>query len=113
MQEHHYYLIQEILINKCVENQIEIIPIPGVSSITAAMSVSGFNDQFLFYGFLPKKEKRVEKVLSALSIYEFSQVFFVPSLKINFYMKKFKEYFPERKINCERNDKITRRVYKI
>ncbi len=88
----------KLLINKCIENQIEIIPIPGVSSITAAMSVSGFNDQFLFYGFLPKKEKELNKVLSALSIYEFSQVFFVPSLKINFYMKKFKEYFPERKL---------------
>ena len=74
----------KLLINKCIENQIEIIPIPGVSSITAAMSVSGFNDQFLFYGFLPKKEKELNKVLSALSIYEFSQVFFVPSLKINF-----------------------------
>ena len=40
---------------------IKMIPIPGVSSITAAMSVSGFSDQFLFYGFLPKTENEVRK----------------------------------------------------
>ena len=45
------------LINKCIENQIDVIPIPGPSSITSAISVSGFSDQFLFYGFLPKKKK--------------------------------------------------------
>ena len=46
------------------------------------MSVSGFNDQFLFYGFLPKKEKEVDRVLKSLSIYEFSQVFTVFSLDL-------------------------------
>ena len=43
-----------LLVNECLINNIKITPIPGVSSITAAMSVCGFNDQFLFYGFLPK-----------------------------------------------------------
>ena len=45
------------LINECIKQKIKVVPIPGVSSITTAMSVSGFKDQFLFYGFLPKKEK--------------------------------------------------------
>ena len=40
-----------ILVNLCIENRIKIVPVPGVSSITTAMSVSGFKDQFLFYGF--------------------------------------------------------------
>ena len=88
----------KLLINECIKNKIKIIPVPGVSSITSAMSVSGFNDQFLFYGFLPKKEKEVDRVLKSLSIYEFSQVFFVPSIKINFYTRKLKEYFSGRKI---------------
>ena len=88
----------KLLINECIKNKIKIIPVPGVSSITSAMSVSGFNDQFLFYGFLPKKEKEVDRVLKSLSVYEFSQVFFVPSIKINFYTRKLKEYFSGRKI---------------
>ena len=49
-----------ILIKTCIDKKINIVPIPGVSSITASVSVSGFSDQFLFYGFLPKK-KRIRK----------------------------------------------------
>ena len=37
-----------ILVNECILNEINVIPIPGVSSITSALSVSGFNDRFLF-----------------------------------------------------------------
>jgi 16S rRNA (cytidine1402-2'-O)-methyltransferase len=39
-------------------------PIPGASSITAALSVSGFPaDQFVFLGFLPRKEGKAKRVL--------------------------------------------------
>tara|TARA_A100000164_G_scaffold372465_1_gene401786 strand:+ start:264 stop:1106 length:843 start_codon:yes stop_codon:yes gene_type:complete len=86
------------LIQACIENDIKVIPIPGVSSVIASMSVSGFKDQFLFYGFLPKKENELEKILSQLSQFSFSQVFFVPAININFYLKKFKEFFPGRKL---------------
>ena len=87
-----------LLIQTCLKKNIKIIPIPGASSIVASMSVSGFKDQFLFYGFLPKTENELEKTLSSLSIYNFSQVFFVPSIKINFYLQKFKKYFSGRKL---------------
>jgi 16S rRNA (cytidine1402-2'-O)-methyltransferase len=87
-----------ILINQCIENKIKIIPIPGVSSITAAMSVSGFKDQFLFYGFLPKTENELQKTLGFLSQNSFSLIFFIPALKINFYLKNFKKYFSGRKL---------------
>tara|TARA_B100001121_G_scaffold248399_1_gene223855 strand:- start:3094 stop:3933 length:840 start_codon:yes stop_codon:yes gene_type:complete len=86
------------LVNECLKNHIEIAPIPGVSSITAAMSVSGFKDHFLFYGFLPKKENELKKILSLLSEFSFSQVFFIPAQKINFYLKNFKNYYLGRKI---------------
>ena len=86
------------LLNKCLENKIEVIPVPGVSSITSAMSISGFRDQFLFYGFLPKTEIELDKVLGILSNNHFSQIFFIPALKINFYLKKFKYYYKGRKI---------------
>ncbi len=37
--------------------EIKIIPIPGASAITTALSVCGFNtNRFLFLGFLPKKK---------------------------------------------------------
>ena len=87
-----------ILVNECVKNEVKITPVPGASSITSAVSASGFNDKFLFYGFLPKTANELKNVLSFLSTIEFSQVFFIPSKKINFYIKSFKEFYFERKI---------------
>ena len=87
-----------LLVNECISEGIRIIPIPGVSSITAAMTASGFKDKFLFYGFLPKTENELDKVLRALSEFEYSQVFFIPGLKVNFYLRKFKKYFTGRKL---------------
>ena len=87
-----------LLVNECIKKNISIIPIPGVSSIITAISVSGFSDQFLFYGFLPKTENELDKVLSKLSNQKFSIVFFIPSIKSKFYFNKFRKYFIDRKI---------------
>tara|TARA_A100001011_G_scaffold353594_1_gene395264 strand:- start:329 stop:1171 length:843 start_codon:yes stop_codon:yes gene_type:complete len=87
-----------LLIKKCLEEDIKIFPIPGASAITSAMSISGFNDQFIFYGFLPKTENQLIKSLNYLKELEFSIVFFIPGIKINFYLKFFKKYFIGREI---------------
>ena len=87
-----------LLVNHCLKNGIEVTPIPGVSSITSAISVSGFSDQFLFYGFLPKTEKELEKILLSVSNYPFTLVFFITSKKLNFYIKSFKKFFSGRNI---------------
>lgn len=40
------------------DKTIKIVPIPGASAITTALSVSGFRaDKFVFLGFLPKKKR--------------------------------------------------------
>lgn len=88
----------KLLLNECLKSQFKIVPIPGVSSITTAMSVSGYDDKFLFYGFLPKKEGELENVLNTLSKLSYSQIFFVPALKINFYLKIMKKHYFERKV---------------
>ena len=77
---------------------IKIFTVPGPSAITAAVSLSGFGDKFLFYGFLPKTENELNKSLKKLNIEGFSLVFFVPAIKINFYIKHFKKYFSGRNI---------------
>ena len=87
-----------LLVNECLSENITVTPIPGVSSVTAAMSISGFKDQFLFYGFLPKTLNDLEKILEQLSEIKYSQVFFMPSNKLNFYLKNFKRYFAGREI---------------
>ncbi len=87
-----------ILLKECIKEKIKIFPIPGVSAITTAVSVSGFDEKYFFYGFLPKKEKELIKIAEELKNYDFNIVFFIPALKINFYIIFFKKYFLGRKI---------------
>ena len=87
-----------LLIKKCVEKNISVYPVPGPSAITAAVSISGFEDKFLFYGFLPKTENELIKTINKLKNLDFSLVFFIPGIKINFYLNFFKEYFFARDI---------------
>ncbi len=87
-----------ILINKCVEENLPVYPIPGTSAVTSAISISGFSDQYLFFGFLSKKENELNKILKKLCNLNYSIVFFIPATKLNYYISKFKEYFFDRKI---------------
>ena len=87
-----------ILIKECIKKKINVYPIPGVSAITSAMSVSGFNEKYFFYGFPPKKEMEINNVFSELKDYNYNIVFFIPSIKLNFYVKSFKKFFKGRDI---------------
>ena len=88
----------KILINKCINENLNVCPIPGPSAVSTAVSVSGFSDQYLFYGFLTKKEKELANILRSLHNFDYSIVFFIPAAKINFYISQFKKYFIDRKI---------------
>jgi 16S rRNA (cytidine1402-2'-O)-methyltransferase len=51
------------LIRACINEEIDIIPIPGASAVTAALSASGLpSDSFFFFGFLPQKKGRKKKI---------------------------------------------------
>jgi len=82
-----------LLVRECLDRKISVYPIPGPSSITTSMSVSVFEDKFVFSGFLPNIEKELKKGLLNLKDLNFSIIFFVPGIKINFYLKHFKSYF--------------------
>jgi len=87
-----------ILVNMCIKENLFVFPVPGPSAVTSAVSVSGFSDKYLFYGFLPKKQKELEKIFKNLNNIDHSLVFFVPAQKINFYIEQFKKNFSDRKI---------------
>ena len=88
----------KVLVNKCIEENLSIYPIPGSSAVTSAVSASGFSDQYLFYGFLTKKKNELKNILKNLCNLNYSIVFFIPASKINFYISQFKPYFFDRKI---------------
>ena len=87
-----------VLINECVKNNIKIVPLPGPSAVATVMSISGFSDQFFFYGFLPEKKQQIESELKRLSEFNSTLVFFISPKKINKIIPEIKKYFKERKI---------------
>ena len=87
-----------ILINECVKQNINIIPLPGPSAVSTAVSISGFGGKYLFYGFFPEKEKMIISELEKLSSLEFCLVFFISPKKINKIIPYLNNYFADRKI---------------
>ena len=87
-----------ILINECLKHNIEITPLPGPSAVTTAVSISGFSEKYLFYGFFPDKEKMIQKELDNLSSLNFCLVFFISPKKINKIIPHLNNYFKDRKI---------------
>ena len=87
-----------VLINECLRQNIDIIPLPGPSAVTTAVAVSGFDEKYLFYGFFPEKEKVIKEELERLSNLNFCLVFFVSPKKINKIIPHLKKYFKKRKI---------------
>ena len=65
-----------VLVNECIKKNINVIPLPGPSAVTTAMSVSGFSEKYLFSGFFPEKQKIINESLKSLSDLNFSLVFF-------------------------------------
>ena len=87
-----------VLINECLRQNINIIPLPGPSAVTTAVAASGFDEKYLFYGFFPEKEKVIKEELERLSNLNFCLVFFVSPKKINKIIPHLKKYFEKRKI---------------
>jgi len=87
-----------VLINECIKQDINITPLPGPSAVTTAVSASGFDEKYLFYGFFPEKEKLIAEELQKFSNFNFCLVFFISPKKINKIIPYLKSYFTGRKI---------------
>ena len=88
----------KILINECIKNEINIFSIPGASAVSAAISISGFSDNFYFCGFLPEKQNQVKKLFKNLLSLEGSIVFFISPNKLEKRIDDLKEFFFNRDI---------------
>ena len=86
----------KLLVQECISNDIPITPIPGASSVISSLSISGFSDKFIFFGFLEEKKNKLIKELEILSKMDCSIVLFIPPKKliknleivINFFKKR-------------------------
>jgi len=87
-----------ILINECVANNINIFPISGASAVSTAVSISGFDEKYFFYGFFPEKNNKLKEDFEKLSNLNSCVVFFISPRKFNKSIKDIKHYFSGRKI---------------
>ena len=86
------------LINECIKNNLDITPLPGASSVTTAISVSGFSGNFFFYGFFPEKNKLISHDLENLSNLNSSIIFFISSKKFQKSIPIIQKFFKDRKV---------------
>jgi len=87
-----------ILINECVMNNIDVFPISGASAVSTAVSISGFDEKFFFYGFFPEKNSKLKEDFVKLANLDCCIVFFISPRKFNKSVKDIKYYFSGRKI---------------
>ena len=86
------------LIRQCINEGIDVIPIPGASALTAAISASGLpSDAFAFIGFLPAKKGRKKKI-SSLENLDMTIVLFESPHRLIKTLNQLKEVLGERPI---------------
>ena len=87
-----------VLVKECINDNINVIPIPGASAAVAALSISGFANKYYFYGFFPENNKEINENFEMLSKINGSIVFFISSKKFNRSVSVIKKYFIDREI---------------
>ena len=71
------------LVNEAIVQGIKIVPIPGATSVIAALSVSGFNiENFKFFGFLPRKKNEREHLIKEICSSGITSVIFESGKRI-------------------------------
>ncbi len=96
------------IINLALKNNIQVIPVPGVSALTTALSISGFNvNQFVFIGFIPKKKKEKEKYFTEIKNDKKTIVFFDSPYRIKETLTILKDILNDR--NVVINRELTKR----
>jgi 16S rRNA (cytidine1402-2'-O)-methyltransferase len=76
------------LVREAVREGIRVVPIPGPSAVTAALSAAGLpTHRFLFAGFPPPKAEGLRKTLAALAEQDATLVFYLPGRKVEVFLE--------------------------
>lgn len=89
----------QLLIDEARKNGIDIIGVPGPSSLITALSISGFKIvPFIFEGFFPKKKNDAIKRIEKLKDINCSIVYFIPARNLLFFLNIVRDILGERRI---------------
>jgi len=71
------------LIREAISAGIRVVPVPGPSAASAALSASGLpTHRFLFLGFPPPKKEKTRRLMSSLRAEEATLIFYLPTRRI-------------------------------
>ena len=93
----------EEIVKKCIEENINIIPIPGACAMVTALVASGLDTkEFTFYGFLPMNKKLRKAKLAEISENENTIVIYEAPHKLDSTLEDLKQVLKDRKITIAR-----------
>ena len=88
-----------LLVKEAISLGIKISPLPGPSSVTAALSVSGFNsDNFIFVGFPPRKKNERLSFIKNLVKEQRTLILFESGIRIKKLLEDISENSPQKNI---------------
>ena len=91
------------LVKECIENNIEVVTVPGACAAISAVTLCGFlNKRFSFIGFLPVKKNEKIKELEKFKNYETTLVFYEAPHKLLKTLEAIYEVFGTRNISVAR-----------
>lgn len=89
----------EIVIKKCIEQEIKVIPVPGACAFVNALISSGLNtDTFLFLGFLPLNKKNRKQKLEQIKESTQTTIIYEAPHKLQSTLNDLRNIISDRKI---------------
>ena len=87
------------LVSLSIENNIEVVPVPGPSAVLSALVVSGLpTDSFLFLGFFPKTVGKKKELLKDVERYPYTLVFYESARRLSRTLSLMLEILGDRNI---------------
>ncbi|PHR26485.1 MAG: 16S rRNA (cytidine(1402)-2'-O)-methyltransferase [Desulfotalea sp.] len=88
-----------ILVLRAHKEGVTVIPLPGPSAVTTAMSASGYSGNgFLFIGFSPSKKGQRQKLLLSLADSQYPVVFYESPRRVEAFLQEALAVYGERQV---------------
>jgi 16S rRNA (cytidine1402-2'-O)-methyltransferase len=91
------------LVKKAIEIGIAVVPVPGAVAFITALVASGLpTERFVFYGFLPRKDKDLRADIEKLRLEGKTTIFYEAPHRVLKTLQSFAEILPERQLTVAR-----------
>lgn len=91
------------LVQRCVEEELEVVAVPGACAAIVALSCSGLDtDRFQFFGFLPRKAGDLRRTLQEILTYPGTTICYESPFRLLDVLQALRELAPTRQIAVAR-----------